>query len=152
MDTIFIFGAEKLFFLSPLLAAYFFYKLPRETQKKVLIFAFFSLPLTFILGMLLRELYVNPRPFVVKGFEPLIHHAPDNGFPSDHVLLLAAIASIVSFFNKKYALALWLIAGIVGLSRMYVGVHHSVDIIGSIGIALFSAYVVYAVIRLRFRV
>ena len=135
MDTLFIFGAEKLFILSPLLVAYFFYKLRRETKKEVLIFAFFSLPLTFILGMLLREIYINPRPFVINGFEPLIHHAPDNGFPSDHVLLVAALASVVTFYSKKYALWLWLVTLLVGLSRMYVGVHHSIDILGSIFIA-----------------
>ncbi|MSR87844.1 MAG: phosphatase PAP2 family protein [Candidatus Zambryskibacteria bacterium] len=145
MDTLFIFGAEKLFLLSPLVAAYFFYKLDKVKQKEVLIFAFFSLPLTFILGMILREFYFNPRPFVVNGFEPLIHHAPDNGFPSDHVLLLAAIASIVIFFSKKYAIALWIIVGLIGISRMYAGVHHSIDILGSILIALLSTSVVYAV-------
>jgi undecaprenyl-diphosphatase len=151
-DPLFIFGAEKLFILSPLVAAYFFYKLPRETQKEVVIFAFFSLPLTFILGMFVREIYFNPRPFVVGGFGPLISHAPDNGFPSDHVLLVSAIASIVTFYSKKYAIALWIIALLVGISRMYVGVHHSLDVLGSIFIALLCANIVYAVMRKRLSV
>ncbi|MEK7148079.1 MAG: phosphatase PAP2 family protein [Patescibacteria group bacterium] len=146
MDSIFIFGAEKLFILSPLVAAYFFYKLSRDKQKEVLIFTFFCLPLTFILGILARDVYFDPRPFVIRGFGPLISHAPDNGFPSDHALLTASIAAIVTFFDRKYAIALWLITLLVGISRMYVGVHHALDILGSIFIALLGAYVVHIVL------
>jgi undecaprenyl-diphosphatase len=147
MDNLFIFGAEKLFLLSPVIALYFFYKLPRESQKQVVIFAFFSLPLAYILAAGAREVFYNPRPFVVGGFAPLIYHAPDNGFPSDHVLLLAAIASIITLFNRRFAISLWAITILVGISRMYAGVHHLIDVAGSILIAILSSLIVYATIR-----
>ena len=152
MDTILIFGAQKLFLLSPLIAAFFFYKMPREARIEMLIFAFFSLPLTFILAMGARELYFNPLPFVKNGLEPLLDHAPNNGFPSDHVLLLAAVAAIFTFFHKKAAISLWVITVFVGLSRMFVGVHHLIDIMASMLIALLSAYAVYAVLEYRKKV
>ena len=63
--------------------------------KKVLPLGVISLPLTYVLGVIARSLYFNPRPFMVSGVEPLISHAADNGFPSDHTLLLASIASLV---------------------------------------------------------
>ena len=149
MDALFIFGAEKLFILSFIVVGYFFYKLPKEKRIEIIIFTFFTLPLAFILGEFARHLYVNPRPFVVRGFEPLISHAPDNGFPSDHALLLSSIAAIVSFFSRKYALILWAITLLVSLSRMYAGLHHSIDILGSILIALLSATVVHVVLSWR---
>lgn len=152
IDSLFIFCAEKMFLLSPVIAAWFFYKSARETKIEMAIFAFFSLPLTFIISILAKELYFNPLPFVVKGFNPLISHAPNNGFPSDHVLLLAAIASVVMFFGRRTAIYLWAITLLVGLSRMYVGIHHFVDVVGSTVIALIAAFVVEAVLRWRKRV
>lgn len=149
IDTLIIFGAQKLFLLSPIVAAYFFYRASREKKIEMAIFAFFSLPLSFIFSIAARSLYFNPLPFVVKGLEPLITHAPNNGFPSDHVLLLASIASVFSFFHKKAALALWIIAIIVGFSRVYAGIHHFVDIVGSALITLLSAFIVEAVLRWR---
>lgn len=149
INNIFIFGAKYLFVLSPLIALYFFYRSDRDRQKEMVIFGFFSLPLTFLISILAKDLYFNPLPFVVRGFNPLISHAPNNGFPSDHVLLLASIASVVMFFDRKTAIYLWAIAIVVGLSRMYVGIHHLIDIGGSIVIALIAAFVVEAVLRWR---
>src|SRR3989344_88364 len=120
MDVFFIFGAKYLFVLSPFILVYFFFKISSEKRKQILIFTCVSLPLTYLAGLLARELYFNPRPFVVGGFEPLIPHAPDNGFPSDHILLLSALASLVLVYDKKFSITFWSIVLLVGLSRMYV--------------------------------
>lgn len=149
IDSIFIFGAKYLFVLSPIVGAVYFFRTSREEKVDMMIFAFFSLPLTFILSIAAKALYFNPLPFVVKGIEPLLTHAPNNGFPSDHVLLLASIASVLTFFNRKVTISLWIVTLLVGISRIYVGVHHSVDILASIIIALISASAVYAVLRWR---
>lgn len=93
-----------------------------------------------------RALYFDPRPFVEGQFEPLIKHVADNGFPSDHTLLLAAIASVITFYDKRYATILWVITLVVGLSRVYAGVHHLLDIAGAILIALVSTSLVYFVL------
>lgn len=147
IDNFFIFGARELYLLSVALAAIFIYRSPREKQKEILIFACISLPIAYLLALLAREFYFNPRPFVVGDFEPLIAHAADNGFPSDHTLLTAALASLASFFHRRWALALWIIAILVGISRVYVGVHHLTDILGSILIALAGAALAYAIIQ-----
>jgi len=115
--------------------------------KKVLPLGVISLPLTYVLGVIARSLYFNPRPFMVSGVEPLISHAADNGFPSDHTLLLASIASLVFIFNRKLAAWLWVITILVGISRVYAGVHHFIDILGSISIAIASTALVYVIIR-----
>ncbi len=147
MDILFIFGAKYLFVLSIILSAVYFFRAPREVKKEIFIFALFTLPLTFLLGVLANHLYINPRPFVVQNFIPLISHAMDNGFPSDHMLLLSAIATIFSFFSRRRAMWLWIIAFLVGISRVYVGVHHWIDIFGSVGIAIISGFSVYYIQR-----
>ncbi len=147
MDALFIFGAKYLFVLSIVIGAIYFLKAPGGTKKEIFIFAVFTLPLTFLLGVLANHLYINPRPFVVDNFVPLIPHAADNGFPSDHTLLVSAIAMFFSFFSRRTALWLWIIAFSVGISRVYVGVHHLTDIFGSVTIAVVSGYAVFYVHR-----
>lgn len=145
-DLFFIFGAKYLYIVSLLVAAAFFLTLDRETKKQLIVFGIASFALAFVLSIAARALVDNPRPFVVGGFEPLVPHDPDNGFPSDHTLLVASVASLISFFNRRYAVVLWLIALLVGISRIYAGVHHPIDILGSIAISITAALIVYATI------
>ncbi|MEK7227371.1 MAG: phosphatase PAP2 family protein [Patescibacteria group bacterium] len=141
LNLFFIFGAKYLYLVSVLVAMIFFYRAPAEARKEMLIRGAILFTLAFILSLVARALYFNPRPFVTERFMPLVPHAPDNGFPSDHVLLVAAIAKLIAFFNKRIALWLWLIVGVVALSRIYVGVHHLLDVAASIGIALLCAII-----------
>ncbi len=143
MNTLFIFGAKYLFILSPLLALMWWHKLPVFKKKTAVKFALFSLPLTLIIGKILNLLVVSPRPFVVDNFTPLIQHAADNGFPSDHTLLVASIAAVVTFIDIKKSPWFWLIAIGVAVSRVAVGVHHPIDVTGSAAIAAVSAYIVH---------
>jgi undecaprenyl-diphosphatase len=80
---------------------------------------------------------------VIGHFIPLVLHVPDNGFPSDHVLLTSAIASIIFPFNRGTSTAAWIVAVLVGVSRVYVGVHHPIDIIGSMVISAIVSTCVY---------
>ena len=100
-----------------------------------MIFAVLLLPLSYIAAKIISHFYFDPRPFVVGNFTPLIPHAADNGFPSDHTLLGAAIAFAIFRFNKKLGLLLLFFAILVGFSRVLAGVHHASDIAGSIVIA-----------------
>jgi undecaprenyl-diphosphatase len=134
MDTFFIFGAKYLYIASLLVGLISFIKFPQK--RKLMIFGAISLALTFIVAKILNQFINNPRPFVVGNFVPLIPHAPDNGFPSDHMLLVSAIPAIIIYYSRKYAVLLWIIAIIVGLSRIYVGVHHPLDIEASTAIAI----------------
>ena len=148
-DYLLIFGAKYLFVFSLLYALFLFVKSSPETRKQILITGLISLPLILIVSLIARELYFNPRPFVVGGFEPLIPHEPDNGFPSDHTLLTAALASVFIFFHRRASVVLWILAALVGLSRVFAGVHHLTDILGSVAIAILVSSVVYKILKLR---
>jgi undecaprenyl-diphosphatase len=143
----YIFGAKYLFILSPILALIWFYKLPKEKRGETLIFTALALPTAFILAKIASHFYFNPRPFVTGGFAPLIPHAPDNGFPSDHALLVSAIASVVTFMDIRKSMWFWLIAIIVAISRVGVGVHNPLDVTASAIIAAVTAYVVHFVLK-----
>lgn len=142
MDALIIFSAKYLFLLSPIVTGFYFLSLSREVRRRLAIFFLLSLPLTYLVGLWMRQLYDNPRPFAVGGFEPLIEHEADNGFPSDHTLLLGALAGAMIFFHRKYSYLLWSIALVVGFSRVFAGVHHFLDIFASMVIALTCAILV----------
>jgi undecaprenyl-diphosphatase len=149
MNQLFIFGAKYLLLFSILIGGVWFYKLPANKKKSSAIFGALTLGMSFILGKLASLSYYDSRPFVAEGFTPLINHIADNGFPSDHMLLVSAIAAIVSAYNKKIGLSLWIIAVLVGISRINVGVHHPIDILGSALIACISSGIIYFALKKR---
>ncbi len=132
MNTLTIFTAKYLVFVLAAIAAFYFLKQPWQRQKEVFIFAVLLLPLSYIVAKVMAHFYFDPRPFVAGHFTPLIPHAADNGFPSDHTLLGTAIAFAIFHFNKKIGIFLLFLAILVGLARVLAGVHHAVDIAGSI--------------------
>ncbi len=147
VDTLSIFAANYLWYVIIGITVVYFLTLSRPEQKRMLIFAALVLPLVYLFSLLGGALYYDARPFVVEHFNPLIPHKPSNGFPSDHVLWSAATAAIILPSNKYLSLILWLLTILVGASRVHAGVHHPVDIVGSMLIAIVVGSIVYLIIR-----
>src|SRR5713101_9663530 len=135
-DTLLIIAAYYLWYVIIRIAVVYFLFQPRGEQKRLLIFAALVLPLVYIVSILGGAFYNDPRPFVVGHFVPLIPHKANNGFPSDHVLWNAATAAIIFPSNKYLSLLLWVLTILVGASRVHVGVHRPIDIVGSIAMAV----------------
>lgn len=83
------------------------------------------------------------RPFVVLHFTPLITHARDAGFPSDHATGAGAIAAGLLFVSWRLGLVTSLLALLIAFSRVYVGVHFPQDVLA--GLALGAVVAVLGV-------
>jgi undecaprenyl-diphosphatase len=142
MNLIIIFAAKYLFLVSIILGGIFFYRLEATRKKKFIVFSLASFALSFIVAKLLGAIFNNPRPFVSDHITPLIAHAANNGFPSDHTLLTMAIAAVVFMYNRKLGAVLAVISLFVGSARVVASIHHQADILGAIGIAILSVIVV----------
>lgn len=143
IQTIEIFFAEDALAISLILAlVWFFARTKKNLRVRIALFGLFSLCLSFVLSLIAAKLYNDPRPFAVGHFTPLITHSFDNGFPSDHTLPSATVAAIVWKYDKKAGTILLILAIIIGVARVLVGVHHVIDIIGSVVIAIVSVAVV----------
>ena len=138
MNLFFIFSAEYLFIATIIILGAYFIHQPRASWLRLALFAVPAGLLTWILGLIANHIYVDPRPFVVDHFIPLISHTSDNGFPSDHTLLAAAFAAVGMYWNKWLGIVLWIITGIIAVARVYVGVHHPLDVLASILFALIA--------------
>jgi undecaprenyl-diphosphatase len=137
VDEFIIFGSAYLVFVIIGISVVFFARQNKNVQRKMLLLGIISFPLIFFISRLADWAYFNPRPFVVGDFIPLVSHPSDNGFPSDHALLSSSLASLVFIFYKRLGIFLFLLTVLVGLSRIAAGVHHGIDILGSIVIVVF---------------
>lgn len=143
MNTLIIFSAKYLYLVVLVIAILYIALQSREKRKWILLLAIIALPLTYVIAKIGSFLYSDPRPFVVGHFVPLIPHSPDNGFPSDHALLTAAISSVLYANSRRIGAILWALTFVVGASRVAAGIHHSIDIVGSMLIAAATTYAVY---------
>ncbi len=141
MNILIVFSAKYLLYVSVIVAVAYFAKQPRPRQKEMLVFAVILLPFAYAIAKIAGHFYFDPRPFVVGHFTPLIPHAADNGFPSDHTLLASAVAATVFYFNKRLGLLLFVLALFVGAARVLAGVHHPMDIVGSF-LAVLIVYII----------
>ncbi len=143
LDLVFIFGAKYLYLIVIIAAFIWFLNQSNLRQKDTLIIFCICLPLIFIVSEIAGHFYYNPRPFVQGNFTPLIPHQPNNGFPSHHALLVSVVSAVIFLFSKRIGLILWALAIFVGISRVYAGVHHVIDIVASMLISIILVNLVY---------
>ncbi|MCU4413203.1 undecaprenyl-diphosphatase [Acinetobacter sp. WU_MDCI_Axc73] len=81
--------------------------------------------------------YYHARPFALGLGHLLIAHKATNSFPSHHMLTISILAfSFVYQGCQKLGAIAFVIAALVGWSRIYLGVHFPLDIIGAVILAL----------------
>ena len=147
MDDVIIFGAEYLWIVAVLLGFAYFIFITGEKKKRIVLLALSAFPFTYIVAKGIALFYYNPQPFIVEKIAPLIPHIADNGFPSDHTLLVAALASVIFLYNRLVGILLFFLAIMVGLSRMLAGLHHAIDIVGAIIIAVVVTSIAYYILK-----
>jgi membrane-associated phospholipid phosphatase len=80
------------------------------------------------------------RPYEVDGAERLVVEPAGSSWPSGHAAVAMAMAEVLGQGRGPLARhGLVLAAKLVGLSRVYVGVHHLTDVIAGMGIGAMSA-------------
>jgi len=88
----------------------------------------------------IKEIVERPRPCHEPDLIPYIHQlapcGPGKSFPSSHAVNNFAVATVFSFFYRKWAWALFTWGGLVALSRPAVGAHYPSDILAGAVIGL----------------
>jgi undecaprenyl-diphosphatase len=100
-------------------------------KRYTALYAFFSSLTALFINAIIHFVYYHPRPFVVHHVHQLVPHAADSSFVSDHAVLVFAIAWVLWMRNEHFKVPIFIWAMIVGISRIYVGVHYPIDVIGS---------------------
>jgi undecaprenyl-diphosphatase len=147
LDYLGIFFAEYSQYVLALifLILIFYPKQDRVRNRSMVVMATLSaLVARLIIKPFILLFYSEPRPFMVLHYvRPLIStSASENfqSFPSGHALFFFALATTVYLFNKKWGLFYLISALLIGVARVYVGIHWPFDIIAGMFIGIITGW------------
>jgi len=116
----------------------------RERVRGVifLIFAVITLTITDQFSShLLKEWVGRIRPcYALESVHLLTDCNTSYSFPSSHAVNIFAAAFFLSQPLRKVSPLFYAIAAVVGYSRVYIGIHYPLDVIGGAGIGLLIAW------------
>jgi len=97
---------------------------------------------------LLKSAIGGRRPHLAHRLVPLPHSA---SFPSGHAATSFACATILSFLSPRAAPAFYALAAAIAYSRLYVGVHWPLDVVGGAALGVVIALLLLSEVRRRSR-
>lgn len=109
--------------------------------RKIAVNTFVITVINLILSCIIGGLYYVDRPFVDNKVNLLFTHVKDASFPSDHATGTMSIALGLRKNNKSLSIILTILSVIVGFSRVYVGHHYPMDIIGAYIIVFATSHI-----------
>ena len=136
MDSLIVFCAKYLIVAVGLIGLYVWLKQNSSAKLRLAVAVVVGGIVALIISKIFEKFYYDPRPFVSHDVKPLFPHAADNGFPSDHTLYSALVATAVYFYSRKWGWTAFALAVIIGSSRVAAHVHSPIDIIGGLLIGI----------------
>jgi undecaprenyl-diphosphatase len=147
MDSLIIFFAKYVILVIPLLALAVWLQAGRKLKKQMLLATAMAIVLAVILDKIAGKLYYDPRPFVSHHLKPLVAHAADNGFPSEHSLFGAVLAVLVYIYRPRVGAVALAAVLAVGIARVAAHIHSPIDIIAGLIIGATAGFGGYAIAR-----
>lgn len=149
LDVIGVFLAEYLpYLLVAILLIFIFYPKINKKENQIMMFVALisALISKFIVKNAILFFYSRPRPFIAlaetHNLLPINLGENFQSFPSGHAIFFFALAMGVYFYNKKLGLFFFICAILIGLARIFVGVHWPLDIIGGAILGILTAFLV----------
>lgn len=137
--------AKYLYYLVPLHMALVWYAGPRALRF-VAIVGLLALTGALLVSGAIGFVVPTPRPFMLGIGHTLLDHRPSPAFPSNHTIVCVSWAAVLAIFgHRRLAIAIGALGLLVGWSRVYLGVHFPLDILGG---TLLAVVVAFATVRL----
>lgn len=151
-DWLGIFLAKYLGYVMIIIAVFIFLK-EKKWRQKIYFFCLSVLSVILSRGVIteaIRFFYHRQRPFLELQINPLINHDLTGSFPSGHATAYFALAFAIFYFlrqseeNPNPKLGWWCLgmALLMGIGRIFTGVHWPLDVIVGALIGLGSAWLV----------
>lgn len=146
LDSVMIFTTNYVLYISLLLTFILAIK-GKIKEKKAFLLIILGIPLSILFIKGIHLFIFEPRPFVTYNFLPLADNNPDLSFPSRHATLMATVAFAYTYFKSKWAMLFLTLMILVGISRIFVGVHYPLDILGGFVVGVLSLFLALQIIR-----
>ena len=102
----------------------------RERYQIGILVAVFAVVLANSSIEVLNNFYFRDRPFLNHEVELLFYRPTDSSFPSNSAAAAFAITGSVGLFHRRLAIVIVSLAALYAFSRVYVGVHYPLDVLG----------------------
>ncbi|MFD1737572.1 undecaprenyl-diphosphatase [Bacillus salitolerans] len=99
----------------------------KETSKNSMV----SVAVAWVLNFIIGKTYYKPRPFIFHKVGLLSHSKRTSTFPSKHTILVFAVSTSIYLRNRILGRWMTCFSALVGFSRIWVGAHYPLDILGS---------------------
>jgi undecaprenyl-diphosphatase len=155
VDPVMVFFSERLswILLYTGIVCFLFFRY----SWKVALWSLLALALTFAatdqIGNFIKHAVQRPRPCV--EFAGILHSLEAcsgayASFVSNHAANIFGLAALSSFLfkNKYYTVGIFLWAALTGYSRIYVGKHYPLDLLGGAVLGCLVGYLIYRLYKL----
>ncbi|HEY4699609.1 MAG TPA: phosphatase PAP2 family protein [Nitrososphaerales archaeon] len=114
--------------------------------RKIVMIVLLTIIVVALVGSISKEIIQRPRPSISE-LKLLIPSESDYSFPSGHTMIVTSCSAVViglfrdSLRRKIISIGLVTEAALVSFSRIYVGVHYPLDVLGGVLLGLGIAFI-----------
>lgn len=157
VDVLGVFLADYFpYFLVIFLLVFLFW--PPKDRLKNRAMVFVALASAIISRLVVKAMvlffYERPRPYVVfpSAHKLISIDIADNfqSFPSGHAIFFFSLSMAICFYNKKLGILFFISSALMGIARVFAGVHWPSDIIGGLILGMITAFIIQK-IYLRYK-
>jgi len=131
------------------------FSIDRKNGKTVFLGILISLFLVYVsVEWVIKPVIARPRPFVALAGVRQLTLSPlgkivrsDYSFPSGHCASSMAAACILGSFYRRLRLPLLLLVGLMGYSRIYLGMHYPTDCLAGFAVGALCAILAKNILR-----
>lgn len=139
MNSMIVFVAKYFLYLSVAVVGLYWVTASRRDKVGLGLRLVIGGAIALVLARIGAHYFYDTRPFARTGVKPLIPHANDNGFPSDHALLASFLGFTMLVYSRAIGFVLLAIAALIGGARVSAHIHSPIDIVGSFAFAAAAA-------------